>query len=75
MMRYSRGMPMGDYTHCAHCERMPSLQLHGFYLCDSCRERAEIVHYWDHGVEQTSIWIDGEGYHADTCYSLNPEHE
>lgn len=73
-MRFSGGMPMGDYSHCAHCGLPPTLQLYGFYLCASCRECAEISHYWNHGVEEITIVVHGERYHADSCYSLNPDY-
>lgn len=74
-MRYSRGMPMGDYSHCAHCERAPRFQWCGFWLCDSCKERASISHYPDHGTEVTVISIDGERYVYRPCDSLNQRYE
>lgn len=74
-MQHSGGLPMGDYTHCCHCNGIPWMQLFGWYLCKGCRERAEFSHFKLHGNETTRMTIDGVDYFNGGCYSLNPEHE
>lgn len=58
------GVGRGTQSHCCHCASPPDIQVYGFYLCQSCRDRAEITHYTSHGVEHTVVNIDG-------CYYYN----
>jgi len=61
-MAYAGGIYKGDLSCCCHCGRGVDQQTRGWYICPSCRERAEPVDL-DCGTSVVVGYrIDGDDY-------------
>lgn len=68
-MAYAGGIWKGDWSHCCHCGRGVDQQTRGWFICPSCRERADRVDC-DCGTSiVVGYRIDGEDYVDRYVYS------